>query len=146
MNLNTEVVANTVDLLLHAKNDKKVQERCRRWIEKAGHVKKVLDRTKKLTLGPAFSRGMIALHKPDVLNHQKEYYRNKKQIEKTQKVNRRIRLEKDKVNVDRIREKGSMLWSIADISRLLTYKRMKGDETNKSANGDIGFYAKMGDS
>ena len=79
---------------------------------------------------------MIALHKPDVLNHQKEYYRNKKQIEKTQKVNRRIRLEKDKVNVDRIREKGSMLWSIADISRLLTYKRMKGDETNKSANGD----------
>ena len=82
-----------------------------------------LDKTKKLTSGVAFHRGCVGLHSDTVFGNLTGYHAHKKKSEKEKRNKTKIASKKLKTSVDAIRCKQMENWTVADIRKLLTYKK-----------------------
>jgi hypothetical protein len=99
-------------------------------------VRKTLDRTKKLTSGPAFKKGHVGLHHDVFHDHLVDYHNGKLMALDEKKKKSKKSMQKRKEIINKIREKPEEKWSITDLNRLLTYKKYKEDPALKTASND----------
>lgn len=104
--------------------------------QQATATRRILERTKKLTSGTAFAHGLVGVHCDAVWEHTLAYNTEKTEKEEAKQRKRREDQSKRKMVADEIRKRSQETWRVNDIEKLLTYKRQKGDPTNKSFNGD----------
>lgn len=93
---------------------------------------RILDTTKQLTSGTAWSQGHNALHSDAIWNCKCVKLKEKEKKESETKNKKRAEFIKRKQTADIIRTKDPTTWKVSEIQHLLTYKRINGDPTIKS--------------
>jgi hypothetical protein len=114
------------------------RERRRQRDEASTVAKKALDKTKRLTSGPAFANGLVALHGDVVFEHQSSYVRGKEVVAEAAKKAKAVKLAKKKKKVDGLLAKKAdqSRLTVTDLKTLVAYKRRIDDPPIASAKGN----------
>jgi hypothetical protein len=135
--VNTEVghAATVLDFLFEQRQNDQAEERRMIRQDEAESTRRILERSKRLTSGSCFARGVVSLNHDSIWEQTRERARQKKVKEHQKHQKDKETAMKRKQLADNIRKRGMETWKLAEINLLLIYKRMKGDPTLKSLNG-----------
>jgi hypothetical protein len=133
VNTDTGAACHAFDVIFDHKNTEAARLRYRKRQAENNELQKTLDRSKKLTSGKAFKRGMVGLHHPEVLDHQVGNMKYRIAKERSVNSNRNKKLSQRIEKVKKIKEKPQDQWTVADFKTLCTYKKVAKDPPLKAA-------------